>query len=74
MLILQLLFGNFFDFTALEFIFDILKGNKENWSFTLESYPCINNNFWWSRFFLVRHGCQEILTSTLQLATLFAKQ
>jgi len=26
-----------------------LKGNSENWSFTLERYPCINKNFWWSR-------------------------
>jgi len=34
---------------------------KENSRFTLERYPCINKNFWFSRFFLICLGCQEIL-------------
>jgi len=40
--------------------FFTLKGNLENWNFTLERYSCINKNFWWSCFFLIRLGCREI--------------
>jgi len=36
-----------------------LNGNWENWDFTLERYPCINKNFWMSRFFLIHLGCRE---------------
>jgi len=28
--------------------------------FTLERYPCINKNFWWSLFFLISLGCRKI--------------
>jgi len=37
-----------------------VKEKQGELEFTLERYPCINKNFWWSRFFLIRFDCRKI--------------
>jgi len=56
-------------------------GNYANYRFTLERHPCINKNFCWFQFSLIRLVAEKFekmskmkLLSSFQLATLFTKQ